>query len=183
MKKRSILVLIVLTIQLYGCSALGSEMNETIPSASEVSSPEPETLPKEDEDMISPPEEAAPAVDDNYYSAATALSRSDVESYAARIKQMFLEHDWSAVSSEISYPITISNVTYNSSEDFLDASSSFDSILGDAFFSALEEEDCIEMFCNWEGIMLGDTGQIWIGEVLDAESTSQGLKIIAVNGI
>ena len=96
---------------------------------------------------------------------------------------MFLEHDWPAISSEISYPITISDITYNNSADFLDASDSFASSLEEDFFSVLEQEDCIEMFCNWEGIMLGETGQIWISEVLDAESRSQGLKIVAVNGM
>ena len=31
--------------------------------------------------------------------------------------------------------------------------------------------------------MLGETGQVWIGEVLDESLASQGLKIIAVNGL
>ncbi|MDE6389419.1 MAG: hypothetical protein K2L82_16685 [Lachnospiraceae bacterium] len=122
-------------------------------------------------------------VDDSYYSVATDIPSSDVESYAARVKQLFLQHDWSAISAEISYPITISDITYNNGAEFLDASNSFDSNLEAAFFSALEKEDCKEMFCNWEGIMLGEGGQIWISEVLDAEFTSQGLKITAVNGL
>lgn len=135
------------------------------------------------QDMSSQPEETAATAADSYYSAATGLSRSDVENYAARVKQMFLEHDWPAISSEISYPITISDITYNNSADFLDASDSFGSSLEEDFFSVLEQEDCTEMFCNWEGIMLGENGQIWISEVLDAEFRSQGLKIVAVNGM
>ena len=39
------------------------------------------------------------------------------------------------------------------------------------------------MFCNWQGIMLGETGQIWINEVLDEEYTSQGLMITAINDL
>ena len=54
--------------------------------------------------------------------------------------------------------------------------------LQEAFFSALEE-DCVEMFCNWEGIILGENGEVWISEVLDEEFASQGLKIIAIYGI
>ncbi|MDE6846239.1 MAG: hypothetical protein K2J99_10810 [Lachnospiraceae bacterium] len=118
-----------------------------------------------------------------YYSAVTDRTCSEVERYAVRVKQLFLEHDWAAISTEISYPITISDITYSNSADFLDASNSFDNSLEEAFFTALEKEDCTEMFCNWEGIMLGETGQIWISEVLDAESNSHGLKIIAVNGM
>ena len=224
MRKLSILLLIILSIQLYGCSAHESGINEMTPSASEVSSQEPETLPIEEtvikevephaeeirddnsgtpteqkdnsatdynidnadnsvQDMTLQTEETAATVDDGYYSIATNLSCLDVESYAARVKQLFLEHDWSAISSEISYPITISDITYNNSADFLDASNSFDSSLEEDFFSVLEKENCTEMFCNWEGIMLGETGQIWISEVLDSEFNSQGLKITAVNGM
>lgn len=135
------------------------------------------------QDMTQQPEETATIADDSYYSAATDLSRSDVENYAARIRQLFLEHDWSAISSEISYPITISDTIYNNSADFIDASDSFESGLEEDFFSAIKKEDCTEMFCSWEGIMLGENGQIWISEVLDAEFHSQGLKIIAVNGM
>lgn len=39
------------------------------------------------------------------------------------------------------------------------------------------------MFCSWQGIMLGETGQIWIGEVLNEENASQGLMITAVNDL
>lgn len=94
-----------------------------------------------------------------------------------------MEHDWTAVSAEISYPITIADVTYNNSTDFLNAAGSFEGNLDEAFFSALESEDCVEMFCNFEGIMIGENGQVWIAEVLDESFTSQGLKIIAVNGL
>lgn len=135
------------------------------------------------QDMTRQPEETAATAADSYYSAATDLSRWDVENYAARVRQLFLEHDWSAISSEISYPITISDTVYNNSADFINASGSFESSLEEDFFSVIEKEDCTEMFCSWEGIMLGETGQIWIGEVPDAESRSQGLKIIAVNGM
>ena len=223
MKRRCILLFVLLSIQLYGCSARASETDEMDPPASESSLPKPEATVEEDNDTEEPeipaeefhdgnsgisaepeedpvsipdtentdipvqdmelqPEEAA-AVNDSYYRAATDIPRADVESYAAQIRQYFLNHDWQAISSEISYPITISDVTYSNSAEFLDASGEFDGILDEAFFSALEEEDCVEMLCNWEGIMLGESGQIWISEVLDGELHSQGLKIIAVNGM
>ena len=44
-------------------------------------------------------------------------------------------------------------------------------------FLSLEAENCREMFCSWEGIMLGEAGQVWIAEV------SQELKITGINGM
>ncbi|MBD5544301.1 MAG: hypothetical protein HDR01_08710 [Lachnospiraceae bacterium] len=137
----------------------------------------------ETENMTSQSEEPIATANDNYYSVATDISCADVESYAAQIRQQFLEQDWLAISSEIAYPITISGSTYYNSTEFLDASNSFDGNLEEAFLEALEEEDCVEMFCNWQGIMLGETGQVWISGIRDKDFTSQGLKIIAINGL
>lgn len=202
MKKCSILLLILICTQLYGCSNRTQEEYEIVPFDAEKASLESEpfltderdtkaisddndhienatlTLP----DIATLPEETA-AANDSYYSIATDIPRADVENYAAQVKQQFLNHDWLAISSELSYPITISDVTYHNSEDFLEASNGFENILEEAFFTALAEEDCVEMFCNWQGIMLGETGQIWLGEVFDEERVSQGLKIITVNGL
>ena len=132
--------------------------------------------------VVSQPEEGTIA-DSGFYRVATGISSVDVERCAAQVRQQFLAHDWTAVASEIAYPVAISGVTYSSSAAFLEASENFDGNLDDAFFSALEAEDCVEMFCNYQGIMLGETGQVWIGEVLDESLASQGLKIIAVNGL
>ncbi len=123
------------------------------------------------------------SVNDSYYSSATDISRTEVEDFAAYVKQSFMEHDWLAISSEISYPITISGTTYSDSAAFLDASNNFDNNLNEKFFSYLEEEDCVEMFVNSQGIMLGETGQIWIADVLDDKSSSHGLMILAINDL
>ena len=132
--------------------------------------------------VVSQPEDGTIA-DSGFYRVATGISSVEVERYAAQVRQQFLAHDWTAVASEIAYPVAISGVTYSSSAAFLEASENFDGNLDDAFFSALEAEDCVEMFCNYQGIMLGETGQVCIGEVLDERLASQGLKIIAVNGL
>lgn len=123
------------------------------------------------------------SVNDSYYNSATDISCTEVENYAAFVKQSFMEHDWRTISSEISYPITISGTTYSDRAAFLDASKNFDSNLNEKFFSYLEEEDCVEMFVNSQGIMLGETGQIWIADVLDDKSNSHGLKILAINDL
>ena len=79
------------------------------------------------------------SVNDSYYSSATDISRTEVEDYAAYVKQSFMEHDWLTISSEISYPITISGTTYTDSEAFLDASNNFDSNLSEKFFRILKK--------------------------------------------
>ena len=210
MKKRSILLFILLCAQLYGCSNHASEIPEIVSFDSETYALDSETLSIEEKDTkvfetptenyrddndkventdISvqqttiQPEEPITIGNDNYYSVATDIPHAEVESYAAQIKQQFLEHDWPAISSEISYPITIADITYNNSTDFLNASNGFENNLQEEFFIALEKEDCVEMFCNWQGIMLGETGEVWISEVLDEEFTSQGLKIIGIYGM
>ncbi len=132
--------------------------------------------------VASQPEEGT-ITDSGCYRVATSICSVEVERYAAQVRQQFLAHDWTAVASEIAYPVTISDITYNSGAAFLEASEKFEVNLDEAFFSALEAEDCIEMFCNYQGIMLGETGQVWIGEVLDENLVSQGLKIIAINGL
>lgn len=223
MRKRLILLFILLSIQLYGCSDRQPEKETVIlpvPESSVVGEDgaieaemstaeldeEPLSIVTETENSPAPventvtentadvaadasqsavpqPEESVTTTDDGFYHVATDIAAAEVERYAAQVRQQFLAHDWQALSSEISYPVTIADTTYNNSAEFLEASGSFDGSLDDAFFSALENEDCVEMFCNYQGIMLGETGQVWIGEVLGADLTSQGLKIITVNGL
>lgn len=141
-----------------------------------------EGVPDIPQSVVSQPEEGT-ITDSGCYRVATSISSVEVERYAAQVRQQFLAHDWTTVASEIAYPVTISDITYSSSAAFLEASENFEVDLDEAFFSALEAEDCIEMFCNYQGIMLGETGQVWIGEVLDENLVSQGLKIIAINGL
>lgn len=198
MKKQSILLFFLLSTQLYGCSNNLPDHKETarpvieLSLAEENGSQESQTTVEESRDdaavpvmeTASPePEESNLITDNDYYRAATSISAAEVELYAAQVRKQFLGKDWSAISSEISYPIIISDITYETSEDFLNASGRFDSNLDDAFLSAIEREDCVEMFCNYEGIMIGESGQIWISEVLNDDFTSQGLKITAINGM
>ena len=126
---------------------------------SATSAADTEDMSEGSESIASQPEEGMGA-DSGFYRAATSITAADVERYAVQVRQQFLARDWPAVASELSYPITISDVTYDNSEAFLEASGSFDDNLADDFFTALEEEDCKEMFCNYQGIMLGETGQV-----------------------
>lgn len=116
--------------------------------------------------------------DVDYYSVCTSYSKEDVEAFAYLIKQQIMNKEWTALAENIAYPITISSVTYETQEAF--CAENWDNCLNDEFYAGIDSESCTNMFCNYQGIMLGN-GEIWIAEVLDNNMNSQGLKVIAVN--
>lgn len=111
----------------------------------------------------------------DYYSVAADLPGEEVEQFAKSVKQHLLNRDWKALSEDMRYPITIDEKTYNSPEEFLSAD--LNSSLNSMFFVELEEEDCREMFCNWQGVMMGKKGCVW----LNADSGS--MKVSGINGL
>lgn len=128
------------------------------------------------QESVEPVQESAESTDsttaDDYYSIWTDLSASEVESFALGVKEDILSGNWESLSQKISYPITVSGVTYSDSGAF--SSEDWGSILNQDFLSAIQGETCHEMFSNWEGCMLG-TGQVWISSV------DGSLKVIAIN--
>lgn len=124
---------------------------------------------------------SAPEEDENFYQLATSLSRREVENFAKRVKQQLLFQDWKALSEEIAYPITMDDVTYHTAAEFLTAD--IKDKQNPYFFIELEEESCSHMFCDWKGIMLGETGRVWLMEVMGPDSSPGELKIRAINGL
>lgn len=120
-------------------------------------------------------------VDSELYTLATNIPKAEVEQYAKQVKQQFLDRDWKALSEKFTYPITIGGTVYENPDEFLAAD--FEADLNPYFFVELEEESCENMFCNWSGIMMGETGRVWIVEALNEDFTSNGLRIRAVNGL
>lgn len=116
--------------------------------------------------------------DSDYYAVCSSYSKEEIESYAKTIKKIILNKEWEELADRISYPITIENFECKSEEDFKEIG--FDEMLTDDFYTALENESCEEMFCNYAGIMLGN-GQVWIAEVIDEGSEDGELMIIAIN--
>ena len=55
-----------------------------------------------------------------------------------------------------------------------------DGMLNQAFVNGISDESCRKMFFNYQGIMMGATGQIWIASV-DTGGQWE-LKVIAING-
>lgn len=121
-------------------------------------------------------EESLVSEDTDYYSICTSKSKQEVEAFAAAMKASILKEDWAAVSEATAYPITIQGVEYVDAESLAHA----DIALSENYKEALEAASCENLFANWQGIMLGN-GEVWIGEVLDENMQSEGLKIIAIN--
>lgn len=116
--------------------------------------------------------------EEDYYRMSTSLTAEEVEQFAAEIKKDILQYNWDALAEKISYPIVISGITVHNKEDFLKLN--IDGNLNPEFVEAIRTETCQEMFCNWQGVMMGATGQIWFGNVDNGKGTSE-LLIIGIN--
>ncbi len=121
-----------------------------------------------------------PETAEGYYSVATSASAKEVEQFAFGIKEDVLLKDWESLSVKLAYPIQIGGKSVKSSEEFL--AMDIDGKLNQAFVDGIAAESCREMFCNYQGIMMGATGQIWIAGV-DNGSGQWELKVIALNGL
>lgn len=119
-------------------------------------------------------------VREDFYEVATSMPADEVEEFAMSIKADVLNHDWETLSEKIVYPISIDGFVLNGSSDFMELD--FDRKLSQEFVDAIRLEGCREMFCNGQGIMMGNTGQIWLSGVDEGTGTWE-LKIIGINGM
>lgn len=114
----------------------------------------------------------------DFYSVCTNYSKSEVEQYAKEIRELVLAEDWEKLSEYVAYPITMAGVTYEDRTPFLSAP--FETHLDDVSMESIRSESCTDMFCNYAGIMMGN-GDVWIGEVLNEDGSSAGLRVIGLN--
>ena len=121
-----------------------------------------------------------PETAEDYYAMVTSSSAKEVEQFAAGIKEDILLKDWKSLSGKISYPIQISGKAIQNSKEFLGMD--IDGKLNQEFVNAIDAESCREMFFNYQGIMMGATGQVWIADV-DNGTGQWELKVIALNGL
>ncbi|MBQ6787693.1 MAG: hypothetical protein IJO85_08225 [Lachnospiraceae bacterium] len=131
----------------------------------------------QEEEQVNPATDIEPEItqpeQESMYVLVTNKSKEEVEKYAKEIKQLFLERRWNHLAEEISYPIEIDGTTYASSEDFIQAD--FENKYDIAFIQALEAETCESMYCDSNGIRLGN-GEVWSAEVENA------LKVTDIHG-
>ena len=95
------------------------------------------------------------------YGACTSKSDEEVEAFVKEIITYFEKEDWESLADHISYPITINEKYYKNKEKFLktDWSKTFSQNYKNSVINALP----MDMFCNWQGIML-DNGLLWFIE-------------------
>ena len=101
-------------------------------------------------------------IPEDYYAAATGMEASEVEAFAKTVRHNILEENWKALSEKIRYPISIQEQKVEDPWSFSEWMK--DISLGEDFMKAVSSESCTGLFCNWQGICMGD-GQVWINEV------------------
>ncbi|MCR4891606.1 MAG: hypothetical protein K5989_05440 [Lachnospiraceae bacterium] len=116
------------------------------------------------------------------YSVATDFSAADVETYAKNVRIEILHGDIDSLVMKANYPFNINGKEYADEEALFAALDAEDSILKDKdFLDKVREDDASNMFANYQGIMMGEAGNVWMGEVLDKDGNSQGLMILSFN--
>ena len=168
------------TIELYmndkWCIFATEEAREKIQFPDRYPATEPE---EENQEYATPPEQTS-EIPDDYYAIVTSGSAVEVERFATEIKNDVLSGNWESLSQKIAYPIEIDGKEIASYSDFLNMG--LDSTFSQTFVDAIAAESCREMFVSYRGIMMGETGRIWLSDV-ETESGQWELKIIAINGI
>lgn len=114
-----------------------------------------------------------------WYSAATDISAWEVERFAGSIRKEILSGDFEGLAQKIAFPIVIDGRAYANKEEFLSAD--FVAAPDGAFLESMEQAPTQNLFCNWQGMMMGN-GEVWFAGVPDGGTGTQ-LKVIAINGI
>ena len=159
---------------------------EPTKSPMEVPAVEPSDVPATEPPEV-PAQEATESPDietttpDDFYKMTTNKTAREVEDFARLVKATLLEMDFEKMSELVAYPITIDGERIESQEEFLNMD--YGSKVNPDFLKRVEEASCEQMFCNWQGIMLGEIGSVWIAEVLDGSLESMGLRVIALNDL
>ena len=90
-----------------------------------------------------------------------------VEKFAVVFKDAVCANNKSTVASLISYPITVyldgkQKCLINNKDAFVTL---FDRIFYPSFKKRIQFAKTTEMFVNWQGVMLGSKGEVWIAAV------------------
>lgn len=117
------------------------------------------------------------ATAEDFYNVCTSHSAIEVENFASEVRSLILAKDWNGLSEKIEYPLTVGETTCADSAAFL--ALDLDSNVSQDFLDGIEAETCREMFCNFEGIMMGESGQVWINET----GGTGELKVTGLNGL
>ena len=120
-------------------------------------------------------QETAQSTPDDFYRLATSLSAKEVEEYAGALKELMFTGDITALLGYVAFPLTIDDVTYRNFFSLMGLD--YGSGIQQSFIDALSAEDCREMTCTANGILMGEGGQIRLQEV------NGELKVVELSGL
>ena len=119
--------------------------------------------------------------DPDHYSAVTAMDKLQVETVVGfNVRTYYLSENWYAMADMIRYPITVNGTELADADAFLGYM--IDKTVSDSDRQAMMAEDFLDMFVNYQGIMMGD-GEIWLSYPNYGTDEEPRLEIIAINGI
>ena len=119
--------------------------------------------------------------DPDHYASVTAMDKAKVETVVGfNVRTAYLSENWYDLADMIRYPITINGTKLADADAFLGYM--IDKTISESDRNAMMEEDFLDMFVNYQGIMMGD-GEIWLSDPNYGTDSEPVLEIIAINGI
>ena len=119
--------------------------------------------------------------DPAHYASVTAMDKAEVETVVGfNVRTWYLSENWYAMAEMIRYPITINGTSLADADAFLGYM--IDKTVSESDRNAMLEEDFLDMFVNYQGIMMGD-GEVWLSDPNLGTDAEPKLEIIALNGI
>ena len=119
--------------------------------------------------------------DPDHYASVTAMDKAKVETVVGfNVRTYYLSENWYAMADMIRYPITINGTVLEDADAFLGYM--IDKTIKESDREAMLDEDFLDMFVNFQGIMMGD-GEIWLSDPNFGTDAEPVLEIIAINGI
>ena len=119
--------------------------------------------------------------DPDHYASVTAMDKAQVETVVGfNVRTYYLSENWYAMAEMIRYPITINETQLADADAFLGYM--IDKTVSESSRQAMLDEDFLDMFVNYQGIMMGD-GEIWLSDPNLGTDKEPVLEIVAINGI
>ena len=119
--------------------------------------------------------------DPDHYAMVTAMDKFEIETVIGfNVRRAYLRQDWLVLADMIRYPIKINDTELADKDAFLGYM--VDKRVADSDWDVMNEEECLDMFVNGEGICMG-SGQVWLNDASYMTDKEPKLEIIAISGI
>ena len=110
------------------------------------------------------------------------VTTTEAETFAKKVKKAIIERNKKWLSDNIHYPITLNfngkqKRTIKNKKEFL---RNYDIIFHSTFIKKVKEFECVDMFCNYQGLMLG-AGEIWMNCITVTSTNNCKMTITAIN--